>query len=124
MHAEPPVFHRDIREPNIIRSFDGDKWFLIDWTDASTCPTRAVQDFDRHEHSPRVFEDNHGHEVDIWGVARYMEAMANRATCNIAQTRPIREMARRWMGDLSTTATRALEEVQVGTYHWGIQVVY
>jgi hypothetical protein len=43
MHSGPnPVYHRDIREPNIIKRFDGPGWFLIDWSDASTAPTRAV----------------------------------------------------------------------------------
>ena len=117
MHADPPVYHRDIRAPNIIRRFDGNGWFLIDWGDASALPTSAVRDFKGHEHSPRVIHDNHGPEVDLWGIANYMETIADCVTCGIAQTIPVKEMARRWKGDPSTTATSALEEIEVRVFH-------
>ncbi|CAG8779690.1 6492_t:CDS:2, partial [Acaulospora colombiana] len=65
MHAEPdPVYHRDIRKPNILKRRDEEGWFLIDWSDASKAPTQAATHMTREEHSPRVFEDNHGGEVD------------------------------------------------------------
>ena len=117
MHANPPVYHRDIRAPNIVRRFDGTGWFLIDWSDASTHPTSAVLDMKRHEHSPRVFEDNHGPEVDIWGIAKYMETIADCVTCGIAQTQPVKQMAHRWIHDASTTAMSALREIEVSMYH-------
>jgi hypothetical protein len=121
MHADPPVYHRDIRAPNIIRTLDGTGWFLIDWSDASEAPTSRVTHMTESEHSPRVREDNHGQEVDIWGIARYMEELAFRvpyesATSDIANPEAVRQMARRWMGDISMTATRALEEIQVSQH--------
>lgn len=64
-----PLYHRDIRKENVIRSLDDpSKWFLIDWEDASTKPTRALPNFKRETHSPAVLENDHGPEVDIWGV--------------------------------------------------------
>ena len=71
MHRAPPLFHRDIRWSNIIRSLhDPREWFLIDWEDASTLPTKAPLHFAREGHSPHVFSDGHGDEVDIWGVGQ------------------------------------------------------
>jgi hypothetical protein len=72
MHADPtPLFHRDIRWPNIIRKASTKtKWFLVDWDNASTSPTTAALHLDRGSHSPRVFEPNHGAEVDIWGAGK------------------------------------------------------
>ena len=46
------------------------KWFLIDWEDASFAPTKAARHLSRAEHSSKVHEDNHGADVDIWGVGR------------------------------------------------------
>ncbi|KAF8344478.1 hypothetical protein F5887DRAFT_1075528 [Amanita rubescens] len=70
-HADPPVFHRDIRWPNIMQSReDSSKWFLIDWEDASFAPTKAAPHLSQREHSPKVYEDNHGADVDIWAVGR------------------------------------------------------
>ncbi|KAF8346502.1 hypothetical protein F5887DRAFT_1073184 [Amanita rubescens] len=70
-HAHPSLFHRDIRWPNIMQSReDSSKWFLIDWEDASFAPTKAALHLNHTEHSPRVYEDNHGAEVDIWAVGR------------------------------------------------------
>ncbi|KAE9408821.1 hypothetical protein BT96DRAFT_1094877, partial [Gymnopus androsaceus JB14] len=64
-----PIYHRDIRKENVIRSKDDQsKWFLIDWEDASTKPTFAQRNFARETHSPAVLEDDHGPEVDIWAV--------------------------------------------------------
>lgn len=33
----------------------------------------------REEHSPKVREDNHGGEVDVWGVGYYLKTMAYKA---------------------------------------------
>ena len=64
-----PIYHRDIRKENVIRSKDDpSKWFLIDWEGASTKPTLAQRHFTRETHSPAVLEDSHGPEVDIWAV--------------------------------------------------------
>jgi hypothetical protein len=118
MHSSPdPVYHRDIREPNIIKRFDGQGWFLIDWSDASTAPTRGVTHLKASEHSPRVRQDNHGAEVDIWGVGKYLEDMASRATCRIAQPDAVQQMAKRWMTDIATSAADALDEINVRMHH-------
>ncbi|KIL61885.1 hypothetical protein M378DRAFT_108952 [Amanita muscaria Koide BX008] len=70
-HADPPVFHRDIRWQNIMQSCeDSSKWFLIDWEDASFAPTKGAPHLSPNEHSPNVFKDNHGADVDIWAVGR------------------------------------------------------
>ena len=63
------MFHRDIRWPNIIKRADEPEiWLLIDWEDASGCPTKGKPRFSLLDHSPRIQEDNHGAEVDIWGI--------------------------------------------------------
>jgi hypothetical protein len=46
------------------------KAVLVDWDDARTSPTRAATHPDSSFHSPAVFVDNHGAEVDIWGVGK------------------------------------------------------
>ncbi|KAF8586390.1 hypothetical protein K439DRAFT_964937 [Ramaria rubella] len=66
---EIPIFHRDIRWANIIQNTENPrKWILIDWEDAATPPTKGDPHFSTSEHSPRIRDDNHGAEVDIWGV--------------------------------------------------------
>jgi hypothetical protein len=47
---------------------DESKWFIIDWEDAATLPTKAEPRFNSSTHSPSIFVDGHGAEVDIWGV--------------------------------------------------------
>ena len=44
------------------------KRFLIDWEDADTPPISAQPSFARASHSPDIFRDGHGPEVDIWAV--------------------------------------------------------
>jgi hypothetical protein len=69
LHQEPPVFHRDIRWPNVIqRADDPASWFLIDWEDAAYRDNEAARHLDPNTHCPRVFVDNHGGEVDVWSV--------------------------------------------------------
>ena len=94
MHANPPVYHRDIREPNIMKTLNGDGWFLIDWSDASRAPTRGVTHLKESEHSPRVREDNHGAEVDTWSTGKYMEGLADRLTTYIANPQAVQQVAR------------------------------
>src|SRR5271170_6800407 len=111
MHSRPnPVYHRDIRRPNIMRTIDGQGWFLIDWCDASMTPTFAATNLKAAEHSPRVRQNDHGAEVDIWGVAKYMEDLASRPSCRIAKPAKVQEMARRWIADITTSAEAALDE--------------
>jgi hypothetical protein len=70
MHEGPkPIFHRDIRWPNIIQHTDDPKkWFLIDWDDAVIPPTFAVTHLEKDYHAPALFSDDHGAEVDVWAV--------------------------------------------------------
>ncbi|TFK23108.1 hypothetical protein FA15DRAFT_705765 [Coprinopsis marcescibilis] len=72
-----PLYHRDIRPDNVIRRVDNPSlWFLIDWEDASGPETAARPDFATETHSPDVFHDGHGAEVDIWGVGLLIENCA------------------------------------------------
>ena len=124
MHSGPnPVYHRDIRDPNIIKKF-GEGWFLIDFSDASTAPTAGVTHMKECEHSPQVRQDNHGAEVDIWGISKYMEDLASQATCRIAKPDAVRQMAMRWREDLTTSAASALDEITVSKYHLSISVMH
>jgi len=78
MHKEPdPIFHRDIRWPNVIRRADEpSKWFLIDWEDAASPPTSPAIRLDLASHSPAVHEPNHGSEVDVWAVGALIEKIS------------------------------------------------
>ncbi|PVF91819.1 hypothetical protein CPB86DRAFT_270995 [Serendipita vermifera] len=95
-----------------LKRFDGQGWFLIDWSDAGMAPTRAVIHLKESEHSPRVRQDGHGAEVDIWGVGRYLEMLASRVTCGIAQPDAVQQMGRRWVSDLTMSAATALDEIK------------
>ncbi|KAI9566666.1 hypothetical protein HD554DRAFT_2174326 [Boletus coccyginus] len=69
LHEKPSILHRDIRWPNVMRRLeDRLKWFIIDWEEAVLAPGTAEPHFKQSTHSPRVFVDGHGTEVDIWGV--------------------------------------------------------
>lgn len=69
LHQEPPLFHRDIRWANVIRRADDrSSWFLIDWEDAAGPNNTAAMHLCPDVHSPKLFSDNHGGEVDVWGV--------------------------------------------------------
>ena len=71
MHADPKLFHRDIRWPNVIRDASNPaKWFLVDWDDASVPPTIAAKHLNKHCHPPAVFVNDHGAEVDIWACGK------------------------------------------------------
>jgi hypothetical protein len=72
MHANPKLlFHHDIHWLNIIWDTSlCTKWFLIDWDDASTTPTQLAMHLDWNSHPPKVFKNNHGTEVDIWGARK------------------------------------------------------
>ncbi|RUS15861.1 hypothetical protein BC937DRAFT_91879 [Endogone sp. FLAS-F59071] len=89
-----PIYHRDIRWPNVIRQ-PGDmkpsRWFLIDWDDATSLPTKAAKHLDQSNHAPEVFQNNHGGEVDIWSVEQLM-----RETHILALSKDIKA-AGRWM---------------------------
>ena len=124
MHADPPIYHRDIRAPNIMKSFDGEGWFLIDFCDSTTTPAKGVSHLNETEHSPRVRHDNHGPEVDMWGIGKYMELLASRVPSGIAQPQAVVEIARRWMDNMSTNAASALDDIEVGIHHISARVMY
>ena len=107
------IFHRDIRWENImLRVDDPSKWFVIDWEDAAKTPTWARLHLNPITHSPAVFQDNHGPEVDIWGVGHLMK------TCTAFNLSP------QWMAlgqkicdnSRSLTAAEVLEQVN-NCYH-------
>ena len=61
------MFHHDVWWPNIIQSADEPNiWLLIDWEDASGCPTKRK--LVSPCLSPRIREDNHGAKVNIWAI--------------------------------------------------------
>ena len=124
MHSDPPVYHRDIRQPNIMKRIDGKGWFLIDFSDASMTPTTGVSHLTEHEHSTFIRQDGHGPEVDIWGIGNYLDKMASFKTCGMAKPKSVSQMAHRWMDDITMTATTALEEIEVGIYHINMRVMY
>jgi hypothetical protein len=107
MHADPtPIFHRDIRWQNVIQSASTrERWFLIDWDDASTSPTHAAMHLDRNTHSLFVFQDGHGAEVDIWGVGQLVMKFAP----DISAT--FRAVGQRMIAGEIKTAHQALDEL-------------
>ncbi|TFK67602.1 hypothetical protein BDN72DRAFT_960918 [Pluteus cervinus] len=106
-YAHPPVFHRDIRWPNVIQSRqDLSKWFLIDWEDAASPPTKAAHHLNKVEHSQRVFEDGHGAEVDIWSVGRLLNAAP------VQMRHPaLTQLGQKLMQGLLVNAEQALKEI-------------
>ena len=69
-----PIYHCDIRWDNVIRKIgDKSKWLLIDWEDAAVPPTKARPTFSESNHSPAIFSDGHGAEVDIWAIGYLIE---------------------------------------------------
>jgi len=69
-----PIYHCDIRWDNVIREIDDkSKWLLIDWEDAAVPPTKARPTFTESNHSPAIFSDGHGTEVDIWAIGHLIE---------------------------------------------------
>jgi hypothetical protein len=50
--------------------------------------------------------------------------LASLARCRIANPEAVKQMARRWMEDTSTTAESALDEIEVSIYHPNMRVIY
>lgn len=109
MHPDPePLFHRDIRWPNVVRStVSHTKWFLIDWDDASTSPTTATN-LEPSSHHPMVFQDNHGAEVDIWAAGKLIVDAVVFVSDIPAQ---VITAGKRMMEGEIKTAAQALEEL-------------
>jgi len=125
MHAGPePVFHRDIRKPNIIKCIDSSEWFLIDFSEASKAPTSKVEHLAAASHSPMIRFDNHGAEVDIWGVAYYMSELAGDEHAVVRDKTLVQNMAMKWQSDLTITAEMALAELEVGTLSPMVYCIY
>jgi len=106
--TEPKIFHRDIRWPNIIQNASNKwKWFLIDWEDASTAPTTAVAHMNHQTHAPQVKLDNHGAEVDLWGVGYLIIS-------STVQDLPesLNNFGKRLMNGQISTAKQALAEMK------------
>jgi len=100
------LLHRDIRWPDVIRSkTNHTKWVLIDWDDASTTPTCAATHMTSNEHAPQVFSDNHGVEVDIWGVGQLITS----STQNL--TDAMRDLGQRMMDGEVSTAEQGFGEL-------------
>ena len=108
MHAEPALFHRDIRWPNVLWSSQNKTWFLIDFDDASMAPTRAAPHLRRDSHHPGVFKDGHGAEVDIWAVGMLISNAAIGAVDSLWELSSIAEDMRE--GEM--TAEQALIRLQ------------
>ena len=109
--GERPVYHRDIRWPNIIKRIECNKWFLIDWSDSSEAPTSPTPHLSPDEHSPKVFQSNHAGEVDIWGAGNYLCKMSMHSW--VSDSAGVREIGKRWKKDEGITATMALLEIKV-----------
>ncbi|KAF8329796.1 uncharacterized protein EI90DRAFT_3155212 [Cantharellus anzutake] len=108
LHTEPQVFHRDIRWPNVIQDItDRKRWFLIDWEDAAMLPTKAAPNLHPQTHAPQVFEDDHGAEVDIWGVGELI------ATAGIDLDENIESLGQRMVEGSISSAEQALVKSRI-----------
>jgi hypothetical protein len=102
------LLHRDIRWPNVIRRKDDpSKWFLIDWEDAQEAPGEAAEHFDKGNHSPRIFQDGHGMEVDMWGVGHLITESGV-----IGLSSKLREIEAQTKQDSPPTAAEVLKRLQ------------
>ena len=110
MHSNPPVYHRDIRPANIMKKYNDNTWFLIDWSDAATPPTLPAS-LNARNHSPRVREPNHGAEVDIWGVGFCLIDLAYRKRVHDAPA--VEHIGEQWRKQETLTADAALAQIKV-----------
>lgn len=109
LHQPPALYHRDIRWPNVLRRADDPKlWFLIDWEDAAGSNNTAADHLSPEEHSPRIFVDNHGCEVDIWGVG----SLITEASAFVVNISPELLKLGMWMQDGGPSADDALIAVE------------
>lgn len=82
------------------------KWFLIDWDDAAMAPATAPLHFKQSTHSPRVFVEGHGTEVDIWGVG---ELIIQCRALDISSE--LHKLARWMQGSIAPSAQEALDKI-------------
>ncbi|KAM6493366.1 hypothetical protein JOM56_011500 [Amanita muscaria] len=85
---------------------DPQRWIIIDWEDAAVPPTKAASHFNRSTHSPRVFEDGHGAEVDMWSVGELI------VKCGALDVSSELVELGRWMQDAGPSASEALGEIK------------
>ena len=82
-----------------------EQWFLIDFDNASTVPTRAVTHMNRRTHSPRVFMDGHLGEVDIWGVGKLIIESADEV---LGVSAGMKELGEKLLSDEQLTAVEVI----------------
>jgi hypothetical protein len=82
-----------------------EQWFLIDFDDASTVPTRAVTHMNPETHSPRLFIDGHSGEVDIWGIGQLITASAEEA---LGVSSAMKGLGEKLLSDEPPTAEEAI----------------
>ncbi|CAI2164427.1 13524_t:CDS:2 [Funneliformis geosporum] len=115
MHGSNPIFHRDIRWSNVIQKANGNKpskWFLIDFDDAVSPPTFAAMHLAKETHAPEVFHDDHGGEVDVWGVGHLIDYAAR---LSVGLSAGIMDVGK-WMQSETTsrpTAWQAYERIKI-----------
>jgi hypothetical protein len=88
---------------------NSDQWFIIDWDDATTItvPTVALRHFNPSTHSPRIFVDGHGVEVDMWGVGELI------VQCGASDISLTLKALGKWMqGCIAPSAQEALEKIK------------
>jgi hypothetical protein len=108
LHQTPSLFHRDIRWPNVVRRLDDPhEWFLIDWEDAAAPPTTAQPHFSKINHSPHIFIDGHGAEVDMWGVG---ELIIRSGAVDISSE--LRDLGKWMQGSAAPSAQDALHKIK------------
>jgi len=110
MHSDPPIYHRDIRPSNILKQYNDDTWFLIDWSDSATPPTLPASLSD-HNHSPRIHDANHGAEVDIWAVGYCLTVLARQSRVHDAPA--VKRIGMQWQEEETLTADAALAQIKV-----------
>jgi hypothetical protein len=103
------LFHRDIRWANVIRNADDpSSWFLIDWEDAAGRNNVAASHLHPDAHCPQVFVDNHGGEVDVWGVGLLIKESRSSALDVSAELLKLGK----WMQDTLPTSQEALAAIR------------
>ncbi|KAJ7228257.1 hypothetical protein GGX14DRAFT_692378 [Mycena pura] len=109
LHKPPAFIHRDLRWPNVMRSFkDRREWFVIDWSDAVQTPAKAAlkRDFDPSNHCPRIYMDDHGTEVDLWSVGWLIP------TSRVREISPWLIEFGNSLRETTVTATEALQQIR------------
>ena len=82
-------------------------WFLIDWEDAAVPPTTTPKHFSRNGHSPKIFSNGHGAEVDIWGVG---ELIVDCGALDISAE--LRNLGQQMQASTGFSAQYALENIK------------